>query len=319
MRRGEARRDEVTPTMMNFQEMILRLHHFWSEQGCVLEQPYDVEVGAGTFNPATFFGVLGKRPWRVAYVEPSRRPTDGRYGENPFRMHLHHQYQVILKPPPPDIQELYLESLESLGIELADHDVKFFHDNWNSPTLGAWGVGWQVELDGMEITQFTYFQQMGGLELDPVSVELTYGLERIAMFLQGVDDVFQLRWNDELTYGELQREEERQFSRYNFEEADVPTILRWFELAEEEAKRLLEKGLYLPAYDYTLKCSHLFNILDARGAISVTERERYIGRIQELARGCAERYLEALGELEPPRARTKTEAKAETKTGSAPE
>jgi len=284
--------------VLNFQEMILRLHQFWQDQGCVLEQPYDVEVGAGTFNPATFFGVLGRKPWRVAYVEPSRRPTDGRYGENPFRMHLHHQYQVILKPTPDDIQDLYLQSLEHLGIELAKHDVKFLHDNWNSPTLGAWGLGWQVELDGMEVTQFTYFQQMGGFDLDPIPVELTYGLERIAMFLQNVDDVYQLRWNDTVTYGEIQREEERQFSVYNFEEADVPTIQQLFELAEREAQRLLGKQLYLPAYDYTLKCSHLFNILDARGAISVTERERYIKRIQGLARGCAREHLIALGELE---------------------
>ena len=276
---------------MYFQEMILKFHNFWQERGCLLEQPYDLEVGAGTFNPATFFGVLGPKPWRVAYVEPSRRPTDGRYGENPFRMHLHHQYQVILKPAPEEIQDLYLESLESLGIKLKEHDVKFSRDNWNSPTLGAWGLGWQVELDGMEITQFTYFQQMGGIDLEPVSVELTYGLERIAMFLQGVDDVYQLRWNREVTYGEVQQEEERQFSVYNFEEADVPTLLQSFELAEGEAKRLLQKGLYLPAYDQALKCSHLFNILDARGAISVTERERYIRRIQELARGCACAYL----------------------------
>ncbi|MFQ6089916.1 MAG: glycine--tRNA ligase subunit alpha [Candidatus Bipolaricaulia bacterium] len=279
---------------MNFQEMILGLHRFWQEEGCLLEQPYGQELGAGTFNPATFFGVLGPRPWRVAYVEPSRRPTDGRYGENPFRMYLHHQYQVILKPTPKDVQDLYLASLASLGIRLKEHDVKFSRDNWNSPTLGAWGLGWQVEFDGMEITQFTYFQQMGGIDLDPVSVELTYGLERIAMFLQGVDDVYRLRWNEDLTYGDVQREEERQFSIYNFEEADVPTVLELFELAEREAERLLEKGLYLPAYDYTLKCSHLFNVLDARGAISVTERERYIRRIQGLARGCAHAYLEQL-------------------------
>ncbi|MFQ6117272.1 MAG: glycine--tRNA ligase subunit alpha [Candidatus Bipolaricaulia bacterium] len=279
---------------MNFQEMILGLHRFWQEEGCLLEQPYGQELGAGTFNPATFFGVLGPRPWRVAYVEPSRRPTDGRYGENPFRMYLHHQYQVILKPTPEDVQDLYLASLASLGIRLKEHDVKFSRDNWNSPTLGAWGLGWQVEFDGMEITQFTYFQQMGGIDLDPVSVELTYGLERIAMFLQGVDDVYRLRWNEDLTYGDVQREEERQFSIYNFEEADVPTVLELFELAEREAGRLLEKSLYLPAYDYTLKCSHLFNVLDARGAISVTERERYIRRIQGLARGCAHAYLEQL-------------------------
>jgi len=283
---------------MHFQEMILGLHHFWQDQGCLLEQPSGLEVGAGTFNPATFFGVLGPRPWRVAYVEPSRRPTDGRYGENPFRMYLHHQYQVILKPAPDDVQDLYLASL---GIELKEHDVKFSRDNWNSPTLGAWGLGWQVELDGMEITQFTYFQQMGGIDLDPVSVELTYGLERIAMFLQGVDDVYRLRWNEELTYGDVQREEERQFSIYNFEEADVPKVQRFFELAWGEADRLLQKNLYLPAYDYTLKCSHLFNVLDARGAISVTERERYIRRIQKLARGCARAYL---GQFSPVEAGT---------------
>lgn len=289
---------------MHFQELILNFHGFWKAQGCLLEQPYDVEAGAGTFHPATFFGALGKAPWRVAYVQPSRRPTDGRYAaferkressaaSNPLRMHLHHQYQVLLKPPPEDIQELYLKSLEYLGISLKENDIKFVHNDWNAPTLGAWGLGWEVWLNGLEITQFTYFQQVGGIDLSPISVGLAYGLERIAMFIQGIDNVFELAWSESLKYGELQREEERQFSTYNFDKADIEKSFKLFELSENEAKRCLEHGLYLPAYDYTLKCSHLFNILEARKAISVTERERFIQRVQALAEGCAEQYLKS--------------------------
>ena len=281
---------------MYFQELILKFHEFWKTQGCLLEQPYDVEAGAGTFHPATFFGALGKAPWRVAYVQPSRRPADGRYADNPVRMHLHHQYQVLLKPPPDNIQELYLKSLEHLGINLKENDIKFVHNDWNAPTLGAWGLGWEVWLNGLEITQFTYFQQVGGVDLSPISVELAYGLERIAMFIQNVDNVFDLVWSEFIKYDQLQREEERQFSVYNFEKADIERSLKLFELSESEAKRCLEHGLYLPAYDYTLKCSHLFNILEARKAIGTTERERFIQRIQELAKGCAERYLEKIKE-----------------------
>ncbi|NOX44224.1 MAG: glycine--tRNA ligase subunit alpha [Caldiserica bacterium] len=289
MRSGEKR-------VRTFQDLVLALHEYWRDRGCVIFEPYDVEKGAGTFNPATFFGCLGPDPWRVAYVEPSRRPTDGRYGENPIRLRLHHQYQVILKPPPPDIQDLYLGSLEYVGIDLREHDVKFSEDDWESPTLGAWGVGWQVWLDEMEITQFTYFQQMGGIDLDPVSVELTYGLERIALFLQGVESAFELRWSEDVKYGEIWHEKERQFSIYNFEQADVERIRRMFELAEAEARACLEAGLVFPAYDHTLHCSHLFNVLDARGAISVAERESYIARIRELARACAQNYLKLLEE-----------------------
>lgn len=276
---------------MYFQELILKFHEFWEAQGCLLEQPYDVETGGGTFHPATFFRALGRTPWRVAYVQPSRRPADGRYAENPVRMHLHHQYQVLLKPPPENIQELYLQSLEHLGISCKENDMKFVHNDWNAPTLGAWGLGWEVWLNGLEITQFTYFQQLGGVDLNPISVELAYGLERLAMFIQSIDNVFELAWSESVKYGQLQREEERQFSMYNFEKADVEKHLKLFELSEAEAQRCLEHGLYLPAYDYVLKCSHLFNILEARKAISVTERERFIQRVQDLAKGCAELYL----------------------------
>lgn len=277
--------------MKTFQDLVLALHRFWREQGCAIVEPYDLEKGAGTFNPATFFGVLGPRPWRVAYVEPSRRPTDGRYGANPIRFGLHHQYQVILKPPPPDIQDLYLRSLEAVGINLKEHDVKFAHDDWESPTLGAWGVGWQVWLDGMEITQFTYFQQMGGIDLNPVSVELTYGLERIALFLQGVESAFDLRWTEWLTYGEMFRERERQFSVYHFEKASIERARKMFDFHEAEAKECLAQGLVFPAYDHTLRCSHLFNTLDARGALATAERETYIARVRALARACAETYI----------------------------
>ena len=276
---------------MNFQDIVLRLHNFWRGHGCLILHPYDVETGAGTFNPATFFGTLGPNALRVGYLEPSRRPTDGRYGKNPIRLRLHHQYQAVLKPPPANIQEMYLDSLEGLGMNLAEHDVKFAEDDWESPTLAAWGVGWQVCLDEMEISQFTYFQQMAGINLDPVSVELTYGLERIAMVLQGVESTYDLRWNDGIAYGTLWREKERQFSVYNFESAAVERIQKMFTLCEEECQASLMAGLVFPAYDYALKCSHLFNILDARHAISITERESFIARIRELAKACAQGYL----------------------------
>ncbi len=276
---------------MNFQDIISTLEDFWKKQGCLIFQPYDVEKGAGTFNPATFLRVLGPDPWKVAYVEPSRRPADGRYGQNPHRMRLHYQYQVILKPSPDDIQPAYLESLKKLGIQPLYHDIKFIEDDWESPTLGAWGLGWEVRLDGMEITQFTYFQQVGGFDLKPISVELTYGLERIGMCLQRVENVFELQWNSHIKYKDLQYESELEFSHYNFEEVEASTQFKLFGIYEAEAKRLLEKGLYLPAYDYVLKCSHTFNLLDARGALGVTERERQIKRVRRLANRCARLYL----------------------------
>jgi len=276
---------------VNFQDLILSLSQFWSRHGAVIQQPYDLEVGAGTMHPDTFFRVLGPEPWRAAYCSPSRRPVDGRYGENPFRVYRHYQFQVILKPSPPDVQDLYLESLSAFGVKAAEHDIRFEEDNWESPTLGAAGVGWQVMLDGMEISQFTYFQQAGGLELSPVSAELTYGSERIAMFLAGIENVFDLPWNADRTYGDLRKEEEAQFSRFNFEEADLDLHLRLFAQYESEAFRLLEKGLYLPAYDFCLRCSHTFNVLDARGAVSTTERPAYIGRVRKIACACAEAHL----------------------------
>jgi len=273
------------------QDLILKLHEFWINQGCVIHQPYDIEVGAGTFNPATFFRVLGPEPWRTAYVEPSRRPTDGRYGDNPNRLQHYYQYQVILKPSPPDTQDIYLKSLSSIGIDLLKHDIRFVEDDWESPTLGAWGLGWEVWLDGMEVTQFTYFQQVGGVELKPVSVELTYGLERIAMYLQEVDNVYDLKWNSNITYGDIHHATEVEFSRYNFDTADTTLLFTLFEKYETETLNTLKQGLVLPAYDYCLKCSHSFNLLDARGAISVTERTAYIARIRNLARKCAHGYL----------------------------
>src|SRR3990167_8890963 len=277
---------------MKFQELILSLQRFWADRGCVIQQPYDIEVGAGTFNPATFFRVLGPEPWRVAYVEPSRRPADGRYGENPNRLQHYYQFQVILKPAPEDVQDLYLQSLTALGLKADEHDIRFVEDDWESPTLGAWGLGWEVWLDGMEITQFTYFQEGGGIELDPISVEITYGLERIAMYLQGVDNVFDLIWTEGVKYGYIHRQTEVEFSKYNFEEADVEMLFSCFNMFEKEAINLLEKGLILPAYDYCLKTSHFFNLLDARKAISVAERTGYIGRVRNLARRCAEGYCE---------------------------
>ena len=276
---------------VNFQELILNLQDYWTKRGCVLCQPWDVEVGAGTFNPATFLRALGPEPWRVAYVEPSRRPSDGRYGDNPYRLGAYHQFQVVLKPAPADSQQIYLDSIANLGIDLVAHDVRFVEDDWESPTLGASGLGWEVWLDGMEITQFTYFQRVGGIDVDPVCVELTYGLERIAMSIQRVESVFDLEWADGITYGEIRHEEEVEWSRYNFELAHVEAHRQWFDSFEAECRRCLEAELPLPACDYVLKCSHIFNVLDARGAISVAERTNYIARVRRLARAVAEGYL----------------------------
>lgn len=276
---------------MNFQDIILTLQRFWSSKGCALMQPYDIEKGAGTMNPATFLRALGPEPWRVAYVEPSRRPKDGRYGDNPNRLYQHHQFQVVIKPSPDNIQELYLDSLRALGIELEKHDVRFVEDNWESPTLGAWGLGWEVWLDGMEITQFTYFQQVGSIDCRPVSVEITYGLERIAMYIQDKDNVYDIQWVDDISYGDIFHRAEWEHSKYNFECSDVDMLIRLFEIYEKESYRLVEEGLLLPAYDYVLKCSHTFNLLDARGAISVSERASYIGRVRNMARRCARLYI----------------------------
>ena len=276
---------------MYFQDIIITLQTYWAKQGCIICQPYDMEKGAGTFNPATFLRVLGPEPWKAAYVEPSRRPTDGRYGENPNRLQHYYQFQVILKPSPDDIQDIYLNSLKKLGVDPLKHDIRFVEDDWESPTLGAWGLGWEVWLDGMEITQFTYFQQAGGIELKPVSGELTYGLERIAMYLQGVDNVFDIEWAKGIRYGYVHRRGEVEYSFYNFEVADTEMLFKLFDMYEKEAKRLLEKDLVLPAYDYCLKSSHAFNLLDARGAISVAERTRFIGRVRDISRKCAEGYL----------------------------
>lgn len=279
---------------MYFQDLIMTLHKFWAERGCAVWQPYDIETGAGTMNPATFLKVLGKKPWNVAYVEPSRRPKDGRYGENPNRLQHYFQFQVILKPAPENPQEIYLESLKALGIDPREHDIRFVEDDWESPTLGAWGLGWEVWLDGMEITQFTYFQQAGGLDLEEISVEITYGLERIAMYLQDVDSVFDIKWNQWLTYGDVFKVSEYQWSVYNFEKSDPKMLFELYDVYEHETKRLLEEGLVLPAYDYLLKCSHTFNLLDARGVISVQERARYIRRMNTLAHRIAKMYLETL-------------------------
>lgn len=276
---------------MNFQDMIFALERFWADQGCIILQPYDMEVGAGTMHPATFLRVLGPEPWKAAYVQPSRRPTDGRYGENPNRLQHYYQYQVILKPSPDDVQELYLASLPAIGIDPSKHDIRFVEDDWESPTLGAWGLGWEVWLDGMEITQFTYFQQCGGLDLKPVSVELTYGLERLAMYLQGVDNVYDLEWVDGVKYGDVFHQNEVEQSRYNFELANTDLLFSLFDQFEAEAARLVAEDVVLPAYDVVLKCSHVFNLLDARGAISVTERTKYIGRVRRLARDCAAAYV----------------------------
>jgi glycyl-tRNA synthetase alpha chain len=282
---------------MNFQDVILSLNNFWAKKGCVLAQPYDMEVGAGTFHPTTLLKALGPEPWNVAYVQPSRRPTDGRYGDNPNRLQHYYQYQVILKPSPYDVQKQYLDSMKVLGIDPLEHDIRFVEDDWESPTLGASGLGWEVWLDGMEITQFTYFQLAGSVELKPISVELTYGLERIAMYLQKVDNVYDLQWTEGVKYGHVHHQQEVEQSTYNFEKADVPMLLDLFSKYEAESLKQIEDNLVLPAYEYCLKCSHTFNLLDARGAISVTERTGYIARIRGLARASAEAYLKQREEM----------------------
>ncbi len=280
----------------SFQGLILRLQRFWAEQGCVILQPYDMEVGAGTFHPATTLRALGKKPWRAAYVQPSRRPTDGRYGENPNRLQHYYQFQVILKPSPEDSQDIYLKSLAELGIDPKRHDIRFVEDDWESPTLGAWGLGWEVWCDGMEVTQFTYFQQVGGIECDPVSVELTYGLERLAMYIQGVDNVYDLDFNGPgVKYGDVFHRAEVEYSAHNFEHADVEMLRRHFVDAEKECQALLARGLALPAYDQCIKASHRFNLLDARGAISVADRQAYIARVRALAKACCEAWLAGEG------------------------
>jgi glycyl-tRNA synthetase alpha chain len=282
----------------SFQALILELQRFWAGQGCVLLQPYDVEVGAGTFHPATTLRALGPAPWRAAYVQPSRRPTDGRYGENPNRLQHYYQFQVILKPAPADSQALYLKSLVALGIDARRHDIRFVEDDWESPTLGAWGLGWEVWLDGMEVTQFTYFQQVGGIECDPVSTELTYGLERLAMYIQGVENVYDLDFNGAgVRYGDVFKRSEREFSAYNFEYADAALLFRHFADAEQECAALVARKLPLPAYDHCIKASHVFNLLDARGVISVTERAAYIGRVRALAKSCCESWLAGEGQV----------------------
>lgn len=275
---------------MNFQEIYFRLQNFWARHDCVIQQPYDIEVGAGTMNPATALRVLGPEPWRVAYVEPSRRPSDGRYGENPNRLQHYYQYQVIIKPSPVNIQELYIESLASLGIDPSEHDIRFVEDDWENPSTGAWGLGWEVWLDGMEITQFTYFQQLGGLDMESVPAEITYGIERIAMYVQKVDSVYDLNWSGNVTYGDVHLQGEIEHSHYNFEDADTDMLFQLFSMYEAEAGRILDKGRVLPAYDYVLKSSHTFNLLDARNAISVTERTSYISRVRALACRCAAAY-----------------------------
>jgi glycyl-tRNA synthetase alpha chain len=279
------------PIPLTFQQLILKLHQFWADHGCLILQSYDNEMGAGTFHPATFLSALGPKPWSSAFVQACRRPTDGRYGENPNRLAHYYQYQVIIKPAPHDIQDLYLKSLAHLGIALSEHDIRFVKDDWESPTLGAWGLGWEVQLDGMEVTQFTYFQEIGGIALDPISVEITYGLERVAMYLQGVDNLFDLKWNDTVLYGDVHHENEVEGSKHNFEEANVDLLKQRFTLAEQECGYLISKGLVRPAYDHCIKSSHLFNLLDARGAIAVAERTGYIGRVRRLAKLCAETYI----------------------------
>jgi len=284
--------------LLTFSEMLLKLQAYWQDEGCTIVQPYDFPAGAGTFHNATFLRSLGEKPWATAYVAPSRRPTDGRYGENPNRLGAYYQFQVLIKPSPDNIQELYLKSLEALGLDLKKHDIRFVEDNWESPTLGAWGLGWEIWLDGMEVTQFTYFQQVGGIACHPVSVEITYGVERLAMYLQNKDSVFDLIWNENrygiTTYGDVHKRSEYEFSKYNFEVADVKMLLEQFNNADAECKRCLEKKLPLPAYDYCLLASHTFNVLDARKAISVTQRQNYILKIRELAKGCALEYKEGL-------------------------
>lgn len=294
--------------MQTLQDLILRLSEFWAREGCVLQQPLDLEVGAGTMHPDTFLRVLGPEPWRVAYVQPSRRPADGRYGDNPFRLGKHLQFQVILKPSPHNIQNLYVRSLEAIGLNLADHDLRFEEDNWEAPTLGAWGVGWQVMLDGMEITQFTYFQQAGGLELPAISAEITYGLERLSMFLSQSRSIYEIDWVEGISYGQVRKHEEYELSRYYFELADVAFLQQSFEGHEREAQRCLEAGIVLPAYENTLKCSHLFNVMDARGAVSVTERVALMKRVRDLAIACARAYVESREKLGFPLLQGKGEA-----------
>jgi glycyl-tRNA synthetase alpha chain len=284
----------LPPVSGTYQDMITGLERYWADYGCVLMQPYHTELGAGTFNPATFLRCLGPKPWKTAYVEPSIRPTDGRYGENPFRFQHYFQYQVVLKPAPEDVLDLYFGSLEAVGIDLRQHDVRLVEDDWEGPTLGAWGLGWEVWCDGMEVTQFTYFQQLGGLELELIPAEITYGLERLAMFLQGKRSAFDLQWAPGVTWGDVYRESEREWSVYNFEVAPVDVLMRRFEEYEAECRELVQRDLPLPAYDQVLKCSHTFNLLDARGAISVTERAGYIARVRNLARTVAERYVETI-------------------------
>ncbi len=284
--------------MLTFQQIILALQEYWAKQGCALLQPYDMEMGAGTFHTATFLRAIGPEPWKAAYVQPSRRPKDGRYGENPNRLQHYYQYQVVLKPSPGNIQELYLDSLRALGIDTALHDIRFVEDDWESPTLGAWGLGWEVWLNGMEVTQFTYFQQVGGLDCRPVLGEITYGLERLAMYLQGVENVFDLTWTEGLSYGDVYHQNEVEQSKYNFEHSNIHWLFELFNMCESEAKRLMDAGLPLPGFEQVMKCSHTFNLLDARGAISVTERAAYIGRVRALARQVAQAYFdsrEALG------------------------
>ena len=282
--------------VLSFQDLILKLHAYWSDKGCLILQPYDMEMGAGTFHPATTLRALGPKPWKAAYVQPSRRPSDGRYGENPNRLQHYYQYQVILKPSPADSQELYLGSLAAIGLDKRLHDIRFVEDDWESPTLGAWGLGWEVWCDGMEVTQYTYFQQVGGIECDPVAVELTYGLERLAMYIQGVENVYDLAFNgDGVKYGEVFLRAEREYSAHNFEHADTGLLFRHFEDAEKECTALLGAKLALPAYDQCIKASHRFNLLDARGVISVTERQAYIGRVRNLAKSCCEAWLAGEG------------------------
>jgi len=280
---------------MYFQDVIATLNEFWASKGCVILQPYDMEVGAGTFHPATFLRALGPEPFSAAYVEPCRRPTDGRYGENPNRLQHYYQYQVIIKPSPDDIQDIYLESLKALGIDPKEHDIRFVEDDWESPTLGAWGLGWEVWLDGMEITQFTYFQQIGGYDCNPVTVEITYGLERITMYLQKVENVFDIKWNEKITYKDIHFRGEVEYSIYNFEEANVELLRDLFDKFEKEANKLLDRGLVLPGYDFVIKCSHIFNLLDARGVLSPIERANYIGRVRGIAKKTAEVWLENKG------------------------
>ena len=298
---------------MTLQELILSLHRYWADQGCVIHQPYDLEMGAGTFHPATFLRALGPEPWRAAYPQPCRRPTDGRYGDNPNRMQHYYQYQVVLKPSPDNIQDLYLESLTRLGINPKHHDIRFMQDDWESPTLGAWGLGWEVRLDGMEITQFTYFQEVGGIELNPITVEITYGTERIAMYLQQVDNVYDLRWNDRISYGDIHHQTEVQFSTYNFEASDATMLTATFQTFEAECMKLIDRGLILPAYDYCIKSSHVFNLLDARGAIGVAERTGFIARVRALAYKCAEGYLAQREQLGYPLLAKKPAGKTVTK------